>query len=278
MPELPEVETVRRSLEGRLVGARVIAVEVCRADVCVAPRGLSLSPRALLAGTTIERLDRRGKQLAIISREGPALCIHLGMSGQLFLAPGARRLPRDHVHVRWRLATLQGELVLAFRDPRRFGGVWSFRSFDELVRTRWASLGPDGVGLSAAHLRLVLAGTRRTLKAVLLDQRAVAGVGNIYADEALYRAGLAPARAACTLNRSEGSRLARAVREVLRLGIRRRGASVRDFVDADRRRGASQDHFKVYGRSRARCLGCLAPLRSQFVAQRTTVWCPVCQH
>jgi len=203
MPELPEVETVRRSLDARLVGARVRAVEVRRPDVCTPPPGVRLTTRTLLAGATIARLHRHGKQLAIISRQGPALAVHLGMTGQLLLVRSTAALPRpDHLHVLWRLDTAGGPLTLVFRDPRRFGGVWAFRSFDDLVRTRWAALGPDGVGLAAPYLRRRLAGTRRSLKAALLDQGIVAGVGNIYADEALFRARLSPSRDA----RGPGSR------------------------------------------------------------------------
>ncbi len=279
MPELPEVETVRRSLQTRLVGARVLDARINRSDVCTTPAGVPLSRKALLAGTTIDRLVRHGKQLAIVSREGAALCVHLGMTGQLLLTPALRRLPRrDHLHVLWKIATANGPYTLALRDPRRFGGIWTFPSFDDLIRSRWASLGPDALALSTRDLRPRLARTRRQVKAVLLDQRVAAGIGNIYADEALFRAAINPVRTGASINDRECARLAAAVRHVLRLGIHRRGTSLRDFVDPDARTGRGQRYLSVYGRGGLPCVRCGLPLRSAKVAQRTTVWCPVCQH
>lgn len=279
MPELPEVETVRRTLARNLTGAHVRAVELRRPDVCSCHDDRAPTPRSLLVGLTIDRLRRHGKQLAIISRQGRVLCVHLGMTGQLLLTPSACRLPRrDHLHVLWSLDTTRGPCTLVFRDPRRFGGLCSFPSFDALVQARWSLLGPDALDLTPDHLHAALSRTRRPVKAALLDQRVAAGIGNIYADEALFHAAIAPTRPGASLDASEHARLALAIRAVLRAAIRRRGASLRDFVDPHDRPGRSQEHFCVYGRAGQPCFRCRTILRSCLLAQRTTVWCPVCQH
>ncbi len=282
MPELPEVESVRLSLAPGLVGRRVAGVRVRRREVVEG----DASARALLAGDVIDRLERRGKQLAIVGRSGRVVGVHLGMSGQLTLIESG--VPRaDHVHVEWVIddearagrPRRRGGGVLRFRDPRRFGGVWTARSMEGLDRLRWRALGPDAAGIDARALRGALARTRRAVKGALLDQSLLAGLGNIYADESLFRAGIGPLRATDGLTASEHARLARAIRATLAGAVRAGGSSLADngYVDGAGAPGRFQRRLRVYSRGGEACTRCGATLMSARVAQRTTVWCARCQ-
>lgn len=292
MPELPEVECVRLSLRRRVLGRRVSAVRVIRPGVV---RG-SVSPAALLEGDRIDQVLRHGKQLALVGQQGGCVCIHLGMSGQLCVlsqtddpaspSPFQRtnaaisstvpdNLPA-HTHVLWRMGD---NLALRFTDPRRFGGLWTFAGLEDLHRSRWAELGPDALSVTPAALHRHLAATGRGLKAALLDQRLVAGLGNIYVDELLFGAGLHPLQGADTIDRAQAGALVRRMRTLLSGAIARGGSTLRDYVDAESRRGTQQDRHRVYGRAGKRCLrrGCGAVIQSGQIAGRTTAWCPVCQ-
>jgi formamidopyrimidine-DNA glycosylase len=286
VPELPEVETLRRSLEPVLVGQTVDSVRVLRRDVVVAPGdppgGASrqrapftpapLTPELLLDRAAIERLERRGKQLALVAADGRSVIVHLGMTGALLHThePRPRRHP-PHTHIVWRLA---GGSALRFVDPRRFGLV---RAAPDGHANLWRSLGPDALSLRATELRTRAARTRRAVKAALLDQSFVAGVGNIYADEALFAAGIHPARPADTLVREETNRLACAIRRVLRDAIARGGSTIRDYRDASGAPGSYQSRHQVYGRAGDPCRRCRTPLTGTRLAQRATVFCSVCQ-
>ncbi len=302
MPELPEVEQVRRSIAKRAVGCRVVGVTVHRRDVVTGPEdpigGWSRAPadrrdapkprvnkRFLLEGSLIEQVARHGKQLAIFGELG-ATGIHLGMTGQfLFRAPGERLRRRDHVHVTWRVETPDGRPAgrLVFRDPRRFGSVSAHQSREELVRTRWDALGPDALTVSEDELREQLRPKRRSnatvrnVKAALLDQATLAGVGNIYADESLFRAGILPTRRVDRLSGDEISRLGASIRTVLQEAVDSGGSTLRDYVDAEGVSGSFQLRHRVYGRSGCLCITCGETLVGDLVAQRTTVWCPRCQ-
>ncbi|MEO1008829.1 MAG: bifunctional DNA-formamidopyrimidine glycosylase/DNA-(apurinic or apyrimidinic site) lyase [Planctomycetota bacterium] len=285
MPELPEVETLRRSLEPHLVGRTVAAATLHRRDIAVAPgdppggfarqrtpaRPRRLARDQMLAGAVIAGLERRGKQLAIIATDGRAIRVHLGMSGQLLRAARAGRLPGDHVHATWRLDD-GGRLV--FRDPRRFGGLWLVDAGGERFD---AALGPDALAIGAAELRAALDGARRPIKAALLDQRVLAGVGNIYADESLFAARIHPRAIAAALDPPRISALAAAIRRTLASAVRARGSSIRDYRDPSGEPGGFQARHRVYGRAGLACHGCGRMLASDLVAQRTTVWCPGCQ-
>jgi formamidopyrimidine-DNA glycosylase len=288
MPELPEVEHLRLSLIPRLVGHSVLAAQVHRREVVVVPgdpasgfsrarrgaRPRRLGPNALLVGGTIASLQRTGKQLAVVAADGRAACIHLGMSGQLRWHGSAAYRRARHEHITWRLE--EGSR-LAFRDPPRFGGVWLFPSFEELQEARWAALGPDALSLTPEELAERIAGSRRAIKAALLDQGVAAGVGNIYADEALFQAGVSPLRPARRLSRSELEALAGAIRGVMRASIGSGGSTLRDYLDGEGRHGTNQLRFAVYGRAGQPCVSCGRPLRALKVAQRTTVMCRACQ-
>jgi formamidopyrimidine-DNA glycosylase len=300
MPELPEVECVRRSLERLAVGARVAGVDVRRTDIIaratttptagrarVRPLGGSARriPHAeLLEGCVITALLRRGKQLALVGeRDGErrALMVHLGMTGGFIHAPRGAPLPEnDHVHVVWRLAcpasAPEWTLRVGFRDPRRFGGLTTFPGVEALLE-HWSHIGPDALKVTGRQLAAGAGESRRAIKAVLLDQRALAGVGNIYADEALFGAGIDPRTRAGDLDASALDLLAASVRSVLAEAVRAGGSTVRSYADADGAKGTAQQAHRVYGRAGRSCVRCGAHLAGGRVSQRATVWCPVCQ-
>lgn len=280
MPELPEVESIRRTLAPILVGARIERVLIRRPDVIEGSR----SSEALLAGHTVTSLERKGKQLAIIGAgddtpdASRAMIVQLGMSGQLIAhAPGEKPLSTDHVHVVW---TIEGGRSIAFRDPRRFGGVRTFRSVDALT-SHWRGLGPDAhdsdPATLGAHLRDTCARSRRAIKSALLDQGVIAGVGNIYADEALFRAGVRPRRSCARVTRVAYGAIGTAISEVMRQAIDAGGSTVRDYVNGAGEPGRAQLLHAVYGRAGKECVICRGSLHGAVVSQRTTVWCPRCQ-
>ena len=288
MPELPEVEHLRRSLEPVLLGRTIIKATLHRRDIAVMPtdpqggfsrsssdiRPARLTRRDLLLDATIDRLQRKGKQLAILATDGRAVCVHLGMTGGLIHLPLSSRHRRgDHVHATWRLD--DGSRLL-FRDPRRFGGLWIFPTrmcLDE----RWEKLGPDALHVTTRALSAALQSRSAPIKATLLDQRVLAGVGNIYADESLFRARIRPGRPSHSLSAGEIRRLASSIRAILRQAIRAGGSSIRDYRDAQGRQGLQQRRHAVYGRGRKPCALCANPLLVEVIAQRTTVSCAYCQ-
>jgi len=271
MPELPEVEAVRRGLERAVVGPAVTAVEVRRPDIVVGP----CDHTNLLGHTHVETAIRHGKQLALVGVSGAVVCVHLGMSGSLtFVGDPAARPAPPHTHVVWRLA---GGGELRFADPRRFGGVWVFHNVEQLWKQRWAFLGPDALQITPGRLGEGLSRTRRGLKAALLDQALIAGLGNIYVDELLFACGLHPLVPAHQVNPAQLPGVVRRMRRLLGRAIEAGGSSLRDYRDADGRPGSYQRSHKVYGRAGLPCARCGRSLASAPVAGRTTVWCPACQ-
>ena len=271
MPELPEVETVRRSLLP-LLPTRIERVTVQRPEVVVG----RATARALLAGADLVAISRQGKQLAFCTADGGRCCaVHLGMTGSLrHVPPGCRTHPTDHCHVTWHLP---GGHRLIFRDPRRFGGLWTFPSMDALQHERWSPLGPDALEVTPRVLAARLARTRRPLKAALLDQTLIAGLGNIYVDELLFACSLAPDRPAATLAMTDVQGLVRRMRTLLSRAIRAGGSSLRDYVDGRGDPGRFQFRHQVYGRAALPCRACGAQLASRVLAGRTTVSCLACQ-
>ena len=285
MPQRPAVAHVRRPPAPRLIGRTVARVDIARRDVIRldhlalnAPTSARIR-RGLLEGCLIRDLRRRGKQLAIIADgDAPALLVQLGMSGQLIFVPAGQEPPReDHLHVIWRLAADPPGDRLIFRDPRRFGGLTPFNSRAELESINWTGLGPDALTLRRHDLRAALTSTRRPIKAALLDQQVVAGIGNIYADESLIRAGIHPLRPADTLTREETARLCQAIRTTLARAIGAGGTTLRDYVDGNGRDGRHQTELLAYGRSGLPCRYCGSLMEHLLVAQRTTTFCPQCQ-
>jgi len=277
VPELPEVETVRRGVEAAVLGRRVTSVEVGRDRVA-----RRTSPEAIVHGLTGTRFvdaDRRGKYLLIGLDSGDRLMVHLRMSGQLLLAhAGALRPPHTHV-----AATLDDGHELWFVDPRTFGEVVVFDPDRvEVEVPELARLGVDPIRdrFDVADLRAQVRRTSRALKPLLLDQHAIAGIGNIYADEILHRARLRPDRPSSSLDRAAERRLHAAIVGTLTEAVRAGGSTLRDaqYVDLMGAGGSYQDDHRVYGRAGERCTTCGRGIVRRVVAGgRSTHFCPVCQ-
>ena len=273
MPELPEVETVRVRLAPALAGRRLERVEI------VDPRLTRPFDRIEIAreleGERVATVDRRGKYLIVRFESGRALLIHLRMTGAVLT--GAAAAAEDARHRRAVVSLDDGSQV-AYRDVRRFG-TWLLLEPPEVEPYIDARVGPEPLAESyrARDLGAKLAGRRAPVKAALLDQRTVAGVGNIYADEALWRARIHPLRPAADLDRDEVKALHRAVRTALRNGIARQGSTLRDYRLPDGGSGSMQHEFKVYGRGGEPCERCGTPIDKIRVAGRGTWYCPSCQ-
>lgn len=273
MPELPEVETIRRSLEPHLVGQEITAVQVFR------PRQLkNVTPAELnrrLVGRRIAELGRRGKYLLVNLEGGEVLVVHLRMTGRLLFYPqGAAVTPYTRL-----LMALTPPAQLHLHDVRSFAMVFlttseALPSLPDLV-----SLGPEPLGpaFTPQGLGKALAKHRGPIKNVLLAQRVVAGLGNIYADEALFRAGISPLRPANTLTAEEVARLFTGIRAVLQEAIAAGGTSIRDYVNGQGAPGAFQRQLAVYGRKGEPCRRCGTLLMGERLAGRSTVFCPKCQ-
>jgi formamidopyrimidine-DNA glycosylase len=273
MPELPEVETIRLGLEPHVVGRTFERVEIN--DPRLVRPFEPLAVAAELEGERVAALDRRGKYLIVRFESGRALLIHLRMTGSLRHAPAGRLNDDPH---RRAVVRLDDGSDVAYRDVRRFG-TWHLLDPYEVDEYLGRRLGGEPLERTFTAKRLAerLEGRRAPLKAALLDQRTVAGLGNIYVDEALWRAQVHPLREAGTLDTDELTRLTRAIREALRAGIRRQGASLRDYAQPDGRPGRAQDGFRVYGREGEPCLRCGTPIDKIRVAGRGTWYCPNCQ-
>lgn len=271
MPELPEVQTVATRLDGALRGAKVSRVRLFRTDVVKrGPGDLSDS----LEGKSITRIGRHGKRLIWTLEPDAELVFHLGMTGNLVLAEQDAPLPR-HTHMVISFDGLDREV--RFRDPRRFGGVWLAGDRGAAATGRFsASLGPDALQVRLAEFRRIMS-RRRQVKAVLLDQSVIAGLGNIYCDEALHLARIHPLTRASSLRDDRVTALLRSVRRVLRAAIAAGGSSLRDYCNADGEPGWFQVRHRVYGREGLACRRCGARIRRITVASRSTHVCPRCQ-
>lgn len=294
MPELPEVETVRRGLQPVFEGARILAVEARRPDLRFP---LPVDFAARLTGRTVTALGRRAKYLTAHTEGGPVLICHLGMSGSFRieagdedLAPGRFHNERSkdaaHDHVVFHLASPAGERSrVIFNDPRRFGFMLFADEAGEHPMLAGLGVEPTGNALSAMLLGDLFRGRKTPLKAALLDQRLIAGLGNIYVSEALWRARLSPRRAAGTIAGAEGKaslraeRLAEAVRAVIAEAIEAGGSSLRDHIQTDGSMGYFQHSFSVYDREGEPCLrpGCGGRIARIVQGGRSTFYCPACQ-
>jgi formamidopyrimidine-DNA glycosylase len=273
MPELPEVETVRRYLAPVLEGRRFEHVEI---DDPRLTRPFDRTDVAReLEGEVVDVVDRRGKYLIVRFRSGRALLIHLRMTGSLLHAPSGE-LPDDPY--RRAVARLDDGSDVAYRDVRRFG-TWLLLEPDEVEAYVDTKVGrePLGDAFKAKHLGEKLERRKAPVKAAILDQRTVAGVGNIYADEALWRARIHPLTPANALEPDEVSALYRGIRKALQLGIARQGSTLRDYRAPNGASGSMQDEFKVYGRDGEPCDRCGTPIEKIRVAGRGTWYCPRCQ-
>jgi formamidopyrimidine-DNA glycosylase len=273
MPELPEVETVARDLRAAVTGRRIDGVTVLRPDIVRYPDGTMLP--ALLTGQTFGQVERLGKYLLLGLDSGDDLMVHLGMTGHLLVCDADAPVPK-HTHIR---AVLDDGRELRFDDARRFGRV-AYGSREALTAARvLPRLGvePLSADFSQDRLDAVLKRTTRTVKAALLDQKGVAGLGNIYIDEACFLAGVRPTRRCNRLTKRERAALLDAIKVVLSTAVANRGSSVDDYRDVWNARGSNQERLQVYGRGGQPCFRCGAVLRQTQNAGRTTVYCSTCQ-
>jgi formamidopyrimidine-DNA glycosylase len=272
MPELPEVETVRRRLAPLLEGRTFKRVEIADSRLTrpLDPLGVA----GELEGERVALVDRRGKYLIVRFESGRALLVHLRMTGSFLHSVNGLA---DDAHRR-AVVRLDDGSDVAYRDVRRFG-TWLLLEPEEVEAYVDARVGrePLAEAYRAKHLAEKLHGRRAPVKAVILDQRTVAGVGNIYADEALWRARIHPLTPAAMLGPDEVKALYRGVRESLRSGIRRQGSTLRDYRLPNGDRGEAQREFKVYGRGGEPCDRCGTPIDKIRVAGRGTWYCPACQ-
>jgi formamidopyrimidine-DNA glycosylase len=270
MPELPEVETARRGIEPHLLNQRVTGVRVRERRLrWPVPASLVKS----LPGRTIRAVERRAKYILLRTDAGTAI-LHLGMSGSLRVVPCSTP-PGKWDHIDIALATGN---CLRLRDPRRFGALlWT--AADPGRHKLLRDLGPEPFSdeFDAAYLYRVTRGRRAAIRDLLLNTRIVAGIGNIYANEALFTAGLRPQRAAGRIPRTQCAALVAAIRATLKRAIRAGGTTLRDFQNADGRPGYFQQTLNVYGRAGEPCRCCRTPIRSLKLGQRSAYYCPRCQ-
>ena len=290
MPELPEVEITRRKIEPLLVGRKIAALET------TADSYFFLTPvaelRRALRGRSFDGLDRHGKYLVGSLDDGRRVLFHLGMTGQLFsstassvrllsatarsaLAPEEQGEFRPDRHTHLRLRFSDGGPNVFFRDVRKFGKVLLLAPGEEPARL--ARLGPDALCVTGELLFVATRKRKTPVKAVLLDQATLAGVGNIYADEALFLAGVRPGRRAARVTRRECAAIASALRQVLERSIETGGSSISDYVAPDGSDGAYQDERRVYARAGDACYSCGEAIKRCVIAQRGTHYCPRCQ-
>jgi formamidopyrimidine-DNA glycosylase len=281
MPELPEVETVRRGLSPVMDGKTIEWVQLNRPDLRF-PMPSGFAER--LSGVRIERLGRRAKFLVAELSSGEALIMHLGMSGRFTITDGTR--PGEfhhetapdpkHDHVIFRM---EGAQTVTYNDPRRFGFMELWPLVDMEAYPRLAGFGPEPLsnGFSHAWLNEALAGKTGPIKSVLLDQRTIAGLGNIYVCEALYRAGISPKRRANTVPGARAARLTQAINAVIAEAIEAGGSSISDFKAATGELGYFQHSFSVYDREGTPCKTCGAPIRRIVQSGRSSFYCGSCQ-
>jgi formamidopyrimidine-DNA glycosylase len=271
MPELPEVETIVRDLAPRLPGARIVNVAIKHPDIL---GGTAASFQRKLRGRTVRSVERRAKSIVIRLDDDSTLAVGLGMTGRLVIGEAKRAAKLTHVAVRF---DLDDGRALLYDDVRRFGrleyfppGAWEQRAQEFGVEPLSDAFTPD---LLFTLTRLSISPIRNWL----LDPYRVAGVGNIYANEALYRAGIRPSRRARTLTRAEATRLAHQIKEVLQEAIDKRGTTMSDYVDANGEEGDFWDARRAYGREGEPCRKCHTPIKRVVLSNRSAFYCPKCQ-
>lgn len=271
MPELPEVETTRRGIAPHIIGQRISRVTVRDARLRW-PVDPALSRK--LAGQTVRDVARRAKYLLITLDRGSVI-LHLGMSGHLRIVPqGTPPVAHDHVDI-----LFANGLVLRFNDPRRFGSLF-YTEADPLEHKLLSALGPEPLerAFDGDYLFEQSRGRKLACKLFIMNNAIVVGVGNIYASESLFVAGIRPGRAAQRVTRAEYRQLATAIKSVLRKAIHKGGTTLRDFTQPDGNTGYFSIHLNVYGREGEACHVCGTTIRQKVFGQRATYWCPGCQH
>lgn len=276
MPELPEVETVARGLQREVAGRRIVSVTLGKTDFIDNPEVLEKE----LLGSTICRVERYGKFLLLrlmsgertgLSAEENTLLVHLGMTGMLMPQPLAAP-QRKHTHV---VMLLDDGRELRYIDPRRFGRMAYLTH--EILRGELHRFGVDPLDSSLEEFARRIQARRARIKALLLDQSVLRGVGNIYADESLWKAKIHPAHLGARLKRERIGKLYAALQEILRKAIALHGSSISDFLDAEGMPGEYQRHHRVYGREGKACFRCKTPIQRMIVAGRSSYFCPHCQ-
>jgi formamidopyrimidine-DNA glycosylase len=272
LPELPEVETVVRELRPRLVGCRVGGIRISRKRL---RQPWSSRWSGLLSSRRVQEVRRRGKWIIVDLEPEGHLVLHLGMTGQLMVARTQDPV-RPHTH--WIADLDGGRDQLRFCDIRRFGSALFVPSEQRLVNFfHETRLGPEPFEIDREYWWSSISRTRRCLKAALLDQRLVAGVGNIYADESLFDAGLFPGQLGTQTDQLQAEHLRHSIPRVLRRAIDRRGSSIRNYIGASGRQGDYQKEFRVYGRFGEPCPRCRTPIERVRLGGRSTHFCPRCQ-
>jgi formamidopyrimidine-DNA glycosylase len=275
VPELPEVETIRRDLEARIVGRRITAVRLPPDSGKAVPvlKGIDeASFREGVVGARIEAVERRGKYLALRLDTQGFIVVHLRMTGALL----HRRSDAEPDRFLRIVLVLDDGSELRFTDIRKFGGLWLV---DELAEASSTGLGPEPLSdeFTVEVLRLALTGRKTPVKSVLLDQSRIAGIGNIYADEACYAAGIDPRRLAGKVGNDRVPKLHQAIKDVLLFGVESRGASFRDYQDVEGASGSMQMHVKVFRRTGKPCYDCGSIIKRVKIGGRSTHYCPKCQ-
>ena len=274
MPELPEVETVRRSLEEKLRGLTIIDAGVYLEKIIKEPVSVDTF-KEIVIGKKIERLDRIGKYLLLHLSDSYVIVIHLRMTGQLLYAAQYEDITK-HTHI---IFKLDNDYQLRFVDIRQFGTIYLLKE-DELKTIKGlAALGPEPLSedFTVALLSEKLSKKTKKIKQVLLDQDVVAGLGNIYADEVLFDSGILPDRRANTLTEDEINKLYQSIVQVIKEAISHRGTSFRDYVDGDGEKGGHQDYLQVYRRTDQPCSRCQCHIKREKIAGRSSHFCPGCQ-
>lgn len=280
MPELPEVENVRLLLEGTLHQHVFRNVTINRLDVIKSTRPVPRDrPARLLVHGALTALHRHGKRLALEVDDGRVLEFSLGMSGQLIVEPGGSGDLPKHAHLIWALDhPVTGETSrLIWKDPRRFGGIWAWPDMDTMLERKWSRIGSDALEIEYESFRDRIKRTRRPIKTALLDQGLIAGIGNIYADEALHRAGVRPRRMSSRVRHRELERLHHSIQVILTEAIEAGGSTIQSFKDPRGGEGRYQGAHAVYGRAGEACRTCGTKIRSMTLNGRSTCWCQECQ-
>lgn len=278
MPELPEVETIARGLQKTVAGRRIMSVTLGKTDFVDDPAALERH----LPGQLIERVERFGKFMllrlsgaqngvALQTDASGSLLVHLGMTGHLSPHAAAEPFPK-HTHARF---LLDDGRELRYTDPRRFGRMAYLAA--EHLPTELGRFGADPLEISEPEFTALLKSHKSRVKALLLDQSALRGVGNIYADESLWRAKIHPMRIAAKISLDESRKLRKALQEILQGAIALRGSSISDFLDAEGQPGEYQRRHRAYGREAKPCYRCKSPIRRTIVAGRSSYFCPKCQ-
>lgn len=267
MPELPEVETIRRSLQ-TIIGAKIREIKINREDIV---RLSNFSPETLY-GQSLKEIVRRGKFLVLKSGKECNLIVHMGMSGRFYMVDEEAPLPDKHIHV---IIYLDNGNKLVYQDARRFGGIWFVKDLGEF----FARMGTEPLSdqFNEVVLGRMVQNRKTAIKNVLLNQNLVCGIGNIYADEALFAAGIRPDRPANSLSGLEIKRLCRAIKEVLQTSIEQRGTTFRDYRDGFNRSGNFQNYLKVYGKVGEKCPVCGQLLKRDRIGGRSSHYCEKCQ-